>query len=85
MSKSFVLYGHDYRYQFGDTGNRFGNGMDSIGNLYLVVGAQWQGVGVALWGFLVIGSADNIARFVLQRRLADVHPLRLPFWSNYWY
>ncbi|MBK7692389.1 MAG: AI-2E family transporter [Bacteroidetes bacterium] len=41
----------------------------------LSLGAQWQGVGVALWGFLVIGSVDNIARFVLQRRLADVHPL----------
>lgn len=41
----------------------------------LSLGAQWQGIGVALWGFLVIGSVDNIARFVLQRKLADVHPL----------
>jgi predicted PurR-regulated permease PerM len=38
-------------------------------------GEQWQGIGVALWGFIVIGSVDNIARFVLQRKLSDVHPL----------
>jgi len=34
-----------------------------------------QGAGVLLWGFLVIGSVDNIARFMIQRKLADVHPL----------
>lgn len=28
-----------------------------------------------MWGFFAIGSVDNIARFVLQKRLADVHPL----------
>ena len=38
-------------------------------------GQQWQGIGVALWGFIAIGSVDNIARFILQKRLADVHPL----------
>ncbi len=38
-------------------------------------GEQWQGIGVALWGFIVIGSVDNIARFLLQKRLSDVHPL----------
>jgi predicted PurR-regulated permease PerM len=35
----------------------------------------WQGIGVALWGFIVIGSVDNIARFVVQKQLADIHPL----------
>lgn len=34
-----------------------------------------QGAGVLLWGFLIIGSVDNIARFMIQRKLADVHPL----------
>ena len=41
----------------------------------LAQGEQWQGIGVALWGFIVIGSVDNIARFILQKKLSDVHPL----------
>ncbi len=39
------------------------------------VAGTWQGIGVALWGFIVIGSVDNIARFVVQKKLADIHPL----------
>lgn len=38
-------------------------------------GQQWQGIGIALWGFIAIGSVDNIARFALQKKLADMHPL----------
>jgi predicted PurR-regulated permease PerM len=34
-----------------------------------------QGAGVGLWGFIVIGSIDNIARLLVQKQLADVHPL----------
>ncbi|MBK8346181.1 MAG: AI-2E family transporter [Saprospiraceae bacterium] len=40
-----------------------------------VVVSPWQGIGVALWGFIVIGAVDNIARFMVQKKLADVHPL----------
>lgn len=40
-----------------------------------VVSGTFGGVGVALWGFIVIGSVDNIARFLVQKKLADVHPL----------
>jgi predicted PurR-regulated permease PerM len=40
-----------------------------------VVGGSFEGLGVALWGFIVIGSVDNIARFLVQKKLADVHPL----------
>nr|HMP31714.1 hypothetical protein [Saprospiraceae bacterium] len=28
-----------------------------------------------LWGLIVIGSVDNIARFLVQKKLANVHPL----------
>lgn len=35
----------------------------------------FSGVGVGLWGFIVIGSVDNIARLMVQKKLADVHPL----------
>ncbi|MFZ1751136.1 MAG: AI-2E family transporter [Saprospiraceae bacterium] len=41
----------------------------------LAVVGTWEGIGVALWGFIVIGSVDNIARFLVQKKLADVHPL----------
>jgi predicted PurR-regulated permease PerM len=41
---------------------------------YAFVGA-WQGIGVALWGFIIIGSVDNVARFLVQKKLADIHPL----------
>lgn len=34
-----------------------------------------NGIGVALYGLIVIGGVDNIARFLLQKILADIHPL----------
>ncbi|MBK9735652.1 MAG: AI-2E family transporter [Saprospiraceae bacterium] len=37
--------------------------------------SPWQGIGVALWGLIIIGSIDNVARFLVQKKLADVHPL----------
>ena len=41
---------------------------------YITTGA-FGGIGVAVWGFVVIGSVDNVARFLVQKKLADVHPL----------
>jgi predicted PurR-regulated permease PerM len=35
----------------------------------------FQGVGVALWGIIVIGTVDNVARLLLQKKLSDAHPL----------
>lgn len=32
-------------------------------------------IGIALWGFFLIGSIDNVARFVLQKKIGDIHPL----------
>ena len=44
--------------------------------LYLFAsGNQGGGVGMLLWGLLVIGTSDNIFRFVLAKKLANVHPL----------
>lgn len=40
-----------------------------------IVGGPFEGIGVALWGFIVIGSVDNVARLLVQKKLADVHPL----------
>lgn len=38
-------------------------------------GQQGQALGIALWGFFLIGSIDNVARFLLQKRIGDIHPL----------
>ncbi len=38
-------------------------------------GAAWQGIGIILLGVLVIGTIDNVFRFVFQKQFADVHPL----------
>jgi len=45
-------------------------------DLYLFAsGHESSGIGLLLWGLLAIGTSDNIFRFMLQKRLADVHPL----------
>ena len=41
----------------------------------LINGETWQGVGILIFGGLVITNIDNVFRFTLQKRFADVHPL----------
>ncbi len=38
-------------------------------------GQNFQAIFILLYGFIVIGAVDNIARFMLQKKIADVHPL----------
>lgn len=38
-------------------------------------GRTWPGIGIVLWGVVVIGSVDNVARFMLQKKMSDTHPL----------
>ncbi len=38
-------------------------------------GNTWQGFVVLAWSAVVMGSADNVIRFVLAKRMADVHPV----------
>ncbi len=38
-------------------------------------GNTWQGFAVLAWSALIMGSADNVIRFVLAKRMADVHPV----------
>lgn len=38
-------------------------------------GDIWQAVALAFYGIVVVGSTDNLFRLVIQKRLADVHPL----------
>ena len=41
----------------------------------LIEGHTWQAIFIVLWGFLLMGSIDNIIRFILAKRMADVHPI----------
>lgn len=38
-------------------------------------GNTWQGAAVLGWSVVIMGSADNVIRFMLAKRMADVHPV----------
>jgi predicted PurR-regulated permease PerM len=38
-------------------------------------GETGKGIAMAVWGFGFIGLVDNLARFLLNKRLGDIHPL----------
>lgn len=46
-----------------------------IGIALLLNGDYMNGIGVLLYGFIIIGGVDNVARFLLQKIMADIHPL----------
>ncbi|TAD82525.1 MAG: AI-2E family transporter [Bacteroidetes bacterium] len=43
--------------------------------LQFAAGNMQTGYWLIFWGLVPIGSSDNVIRFVLQKSLADVHPL----------
>lgn len=43
--------------------------------LLFAQGPTWKGFAVLAWGLLIVGMSDNVARFKLQKKLGDVHPL----------
>lgn len=46
-----------------------------LGISLLVGGDYVNGVTLLIYGMFIIGGVDNVARFLLQKRLADIHPL----------
>jgi predicted PurR-regulated permease PerM len=45
-------------------------------SVYLfTMGHNWQAIFLLAWGFIVIGISDNVVRFVLAKKMADVHPI----------
>lgn len=46
-----------------------------IAGYLLVTGSSWQSVFVIIWGALIMGSSDNVIRFILAKKMADVHPV----------
>jgi predicted PurR-regulated permease PerM len=44
--------------------------------IYLIANDQtWQGIFVLGWGLIILSSMDNVVRFILAKRMADVHPV----------
>jgi predicted PurR-regulated permease PerM len=50
-----------------------------ISLIFLANGQNWQGISMLLYGFIIIGTIDNVLRFTLLRKLGDVHPLTTVF------
>ena len=43
--------------------------------MFFAQGNTWQGVAMGVWGFGVIGLVDNFFRFMLNKKIGDIHPL----------
>ena len=44
--------------------------------VYMGLDGDWgQGIGLAMYGGLVITQVDNLVRFIMQKKMADTHPL----------
>ncbi len=46
-----------------------------LGISLLLGGDYVNGVSLLIYGTFIIGGVDNVARFLLQKKLADIHPL----------
>lgn len=42
---------------------------------FFLEGNIGSGIGMSVYGLIIIGGVDNVARFLLQKWLADIHPL----------
>lgn len=38
-------------------------------------GSTWQGVGLLAWGFGLVINIDNVLRFIIAKKLGDIHPI----------
>ena len=43
--------------------------------IFFAEGKNWQGIAMLIYGFGVIGLVDNLFRFILNKRLGNIHPL----------
>lgn len=43
--------------------------------LLLSQGQNWQAIAILIYGFVVVGSTDNLVRLYILERLSSVHPL----------
>lgn len=50
-------------------------GILPVAILFFANGQNWQGIAILIYGFVVVGSTDNLIRLFILERLASVHPL----------
>jgi len=43
--------------------------------IFFAQGQNWQGIVLLIYGFGIIGLVDNLFRFILNKRLGNIHPL----------
>ncbi len=43
--------------------------------MLLAQGHTGKGIAMGLWGFLLIGLVDNLFRFILNKKIGNIHPL----------
>ncbi|MFC0517149.1 AI-2E family transporter [Mucilaginibacter angelicae] len=43
--------------------------------LLFAQGHNWQGVAILVYGLLVIGNIDNVLRMIINKRIANTHPI----------
>jgi predicted PurR-regulated permease PerM len=43
--------------------------------MLLAQGETGKGIAMALWGFILIGLVDNLFRFLINKRIGNIHPL----------
>jgi predicted PurR-regulated permease PerM len=46
-----------------------------LATFLLINGQKWQGIGLIIYCGVLVSSADNIFRFMLQKKIGNVHPL----------
>ncbi len=42
---------------------------------FVIIGDWWDAVGLLIYAGLIITHVDNLIRFVIQKKMADIHPL----------
>lgn len=45
-------------------------------SMYMGLSGDWfSGIGLALYGIIIVSNSDNVIRLMLQKKIADIHPL----------
>jgi len=50
-----------------------------VGVYYLLMGETWQGIFILAWGFLIIGTIDNVIRAWMLKNKAQINPIFIVF------
>lgn len=44
--------------------------------IYMALSDDWFGaIGIAAYGIIIVSNSDNLIRFIIQKQMADIHPL----------